>query len=63
MIALTTPTDTSLVERCAEAAYNAAMTTPKDHPQFEPWGNLPDYWKRLYRVQAAAIINLIGEQT
>ena len=57
---LDSPVDAELVDRCAEAAYVAAMSLPKDAPRFEPWVSLPEYWKRLYRVQAGAVITLIG---
>ena len=57
---LTAPIDPALLDRAAEAAYIAAMGTVKDTPRYEPWGTLPEYWKRLYRVQAGAVITIIG---
>lgn len=63
MTALQAPVDSTLVERSAEAAYVAAMSLPTDAPRFEPWESLSDYWKRIYRVQARAVIDLIGGQS
>lgn len=60
MTVLVAPVDATIVERAAEAAYLAGMGTVKDTPRFEPWVSLPEYWKRLYRVQAVAVIALIG---
>ena len=59
-MSLDVPIDPATLDRAAEAAYNAAMGTVKDAPRFEPWVSLPEYWKRLYRVQAAAVISMIG---
>ena len=58
--ALDAPIDPALLDRAAEAAYKAAMNTVRDMPRFEPWATLPEYWKRLYRVQAGAVITLMG---
>ena len=57
---LTAPIDPATIDRAAEAAYIAAMNTVKDTPRYEPWVSLPEYWKRLYRVQAGAVISMIG---
>ena len=57
---LSTPTDSALVERAAEAAYVAVMNMPKDTPVFEPWEKLSEYWKRIYRVQAEAILGVLS---
>jgi len=57
---LDSPVDAELVDRCAEAAYVAAMSLPKDAPRFEPWLSLSEYWRRLYRVQAAAVLAVVG---
>ena len=57
---LTAPIDPATIDRAAEAAYIAAMNTVKDTPRYEPWVSLPEYWKRLYRVQAGAVITMIG---
>ena len=57
---LTAPIDPATLDRAAEAAYVAAMGTVRDMPRFEPWVSLPEYWKRLYRVQAGAVITMIG---
>ena len=59
MTALEAPIDSALLEKAAEAAYVAGMSMPADAPRFEPWHSLSDYWKRLYRVQARAVIELI----
>jgi len=59
-VTLTAPIDPATIDRAAEAAYNAAMNTVKDTPRYEPWVSLPEYWKRLYRVQAGAVISMIG---
>ena len=59
-MSLDAPIDPALIDRAAEAAYIAAMGTVKDTPRFEPWVSLPEYWKRLYRVQAGAVISMIG---
>ena len=57
---LTAPIDPATIDRAADAAYIAAMNTVKDTPRYEPWVSLPEYWKRLYRVQAGAVITMIG---
>ena len=59
-MSLNAPIDPATLDRAAEAAYIAAMGTVKDTPRFEPWVSLPEYWRRLFRVQAAAVITLIG---
>jgi hypothetical protein len=59
-VSLDAPVDPALIDRAAEAAYIAAMGTVKDEARHEPWVSLPEYFKRLYRVQAAAIISMIG---
>jgi len=59
-VTLTAPIDPATIDRAAEAAYIAAMNTVKDTPRYEPWVSLPEYWKRLYRVQAGAVISMIG---
>jgi len=59
-VTLTAPIDPATIDRAAEAAYIAAMNTVKDTPRYEPWVSLPEYWKRLYRVQAGAVITMIG---
>ena len=59
-MSLDAPVDPALLDRAAEAAYIAAMGTVRDTPRFEPWASLPEYWKRLYRVQAGAVISMIG---
>lgn len=57
---LTAAIDPALVERCAEAAYQAAMKSVKNQHTVEPWNELPEYWRRLYRVQATAILETVG---
>ena len=57
---LRTAVDPAIVECAAEAAYHACMQMPKDHGRYEPWQSLPDYWKRTFRVQAAAVIQAIS---
>lgn len=43
------------IERAAEAAYVATMTMREGASlPFEPWAKLPEWWKRIYRVQATA---------
>jgi len=59
-VTLTAPIDPATIDRAADAAYIAAMNTVKDTPRYEPWVSLPEYWKRLYRVQAGAVITMIG---
>ena len=63
MTLLEAPIDSTVLEKAAEAAYVAGMSMPVDAPRFEPWQSLPDYWKRLYRVQARAVIELITNTT
>lgn len=60
MTTLEAPIAPALVEKAAEAAYVAAMSTPADAPRFEPWQSLPEYWKRLYRVQARAVLEVVS---
>lgn len=44
------------VESGARRAYAAAMTMRGAGVPFEPWESLPEYWRRLYRVQARAVL-------
>ena len=46
------------IEGAAEAVYEAGFTV-KPH---DTWSNLPEYWKRIYRAQARAVIDHIGGQ-
>jgi hypothetical protein len=49
-----------LLEQCAQAAYEAGMNLRHDKEQrMHPWASLPDYWKRIYRAQATAILNIL----
>lgn len=57
---LSAPIDATLIDRAAQAAYQAAMRSVKNANTVEPWENLPEYWRRLYRVQAEAILQMIG---
>lgn len=56
----TSPVDAFTVERAAEAAYIACMTMSKDAPRYEPWGKLSEYWKRIYRVQVRAVLEVLS---
>lgn len=56
----------SLQERCARAAYEAAMTMSGDGLTmrgdglpYEPWETVPHRWQLIYRVQARAILDLL----
>lgn len=60
MTALEAPVDPALVEQAAEAAYVAAMTMSENPLPYEPWDKLNEYWRRIYRVQVRAVIDLIG---
>lgn len=53
--------DEAVVERAAEAAYVAAMETFAGGVRFEPWVSLPLYWKRIYLVQARAVLDAISQ--
>ena len=59
-MSLSTPVDAFTVERAAEAAYHAAMTFRGDNIIHEDWANLSAYWKRLYRVQAEAVLGVLS---
>lgn len=59
-MSLTAALDATVIERAAEAAYVAAMTSTTDPVPFEPWDKLNPYWRRLYRLQAEAIIRVVG---
>jgi hypothetical protein len=49
-----------LLERLAEAAYVAGMGMRTDKAQrIEPWASLPDHWKRIYRAQAQAVLDVV----
>lgn len=52
--------DEAVVERAAEAAYVAVMESSGGGLKFEPWVSLSPYWKRIYRVQARAVLDVIG---
>lgn len=58
-VTLMTPTDPAFIDRAAEAAYVATMTLSPDHPRYEPWQSLPEYWRRIYRAQAKAILEVL----
>ena len=59
-MSLSTPVDPFTVERAAEAAYHAAMSMRGDDIIHEDWANLSAYWKRLYRVQAEAVLGVLS---
>lgn len=44
------------IEGAAAAAYEAAVTIKGPRPH-EPWETLPEYWKRIYRRQAQAVVD------
>jgi hypothetical protein len=53
----------SLQERCARAAYHAAMTMRGD--SLSPacvWEGLPHRWQLIYRVQARAVLDLLDAE-
>ena len=59
----------SLQERCARAAYEAAMTMSGDGLTmrgdglpYEPWETVPHRWQLIYRVQARAILDLLDAE-
>ena len=60
MTTLVTPVDSVTVERAAEAAYHATMTFAQDGAVYEQWVKLPEYWKRIYRVQVRAVIEALS---
>ena len=60
IVPLSAPVDDVLVERAAEAAYRAVMELPKDAPRYEPWVKLSEYWKRIYRVQVRAVLEVLS---
>ena len=60
IVPLSAPVDDVLVERAAEAAYRAVMELPKDAPVYESWGKLSEYWKRIYRVQVRAVLEVLS---
>jgi len=56
---LSVPVDATLLETAAKAAYSASMDLRGPGVRVEPWISLPEYWKRIYRVQAAAVIEVV----
>lgn len=46
--------DDELIERCARAAYEAAVVDGGPHR--EQWEGLPEYWQRQFRRQARVIL-------
>lgn len=57
-------TNEQMIEKCAQAAYHATMTMRAGEPRpYDPWEKLPEYWRRIYRVQARATIDALVAMT
>lgn len=46
------------VEAAGRRGYEAAMSMRGPGVPFEPWGSLPEYWRRIYRAQARAVLTV-----
>lgn len=51
------------IEKAARAAYEAGMELRKDQRMpVEPWASLLEYWRKIYRAQAGAVLDLLNAE-